>query len=158
MKISVIIPTYKPQDYLCNCLESLAAQTFPKEDFEIVLVLNGCMEPYKSQIDQFILEKMQGVNINFIYIEECGVSNARNIGINNSIGEYLTFVDDDDVISNNYLYELSLVSTPTCVGCANSYAFIDDISERIPNFITKAFINCKDKIFNLSKSFPLSIL
>ena len=39
MKVSVIIPTYKPKDYLWKCLDSIAKQTFPKEDFEVILVL-----------------------------------------------------------------------------------------------------------------------
>lgn len=149
MKISVIIPTYKPQNYLWECLESLKVQSFPVDDFEIVLVLNGCSEPYKSRIVQFITEKMQNINIKYIYTPESGVSHARNIGIENSIGEYITFVDDDDILSNNYLYELFKISTPNCVGCANSFAFRENISERIPNFITKAYNKCKVTEFNI---------
>ncbi|MCF2604299.1 glycosyltransferase family 2 protein [Parabacteroides distasonis] len=54
MKIFVIIPTYKPQAYLWECLDSMVAQTFPKEEFEVILVLNGCTEPYKSDIERYI--------------------------------------------------------------------------------------------------------
>ena len=50
MKISVIIPTYKPQAYLWKCLDSMVAQTFPKEEFEVILVLNGCSEPWKGKV------------------------------------------------------------------------------------------------------------
>ena len=53
MKISVIIPSYKPQEYLWQCLDSLCSQTFPKEDFELILVLNGCKEPYYEQIKAY---------------------------------------------------------------------------------------------------------
>lgn len=57
MKISVIIPTYKPKAYLWECLDSLVAQTFAKKDFEVLLVLNGCLEPYRSEIEH-ILKKI----------------------------------------------------------------------------------------------------
>ena len=102
-KISVIIPTYKPQDYLWECLDSLLIQTFPKEDFEIILVLNGCIEPYKSKIEQYIVDKMQGVNVNFIHTEVGGVSNARNIALDQTRGEFITFLDDDDYFSKTTL-------------------------------------------------------
>lgn len=149
MLVSVIIPTYKPGDYLWVCLESLMAQTFPKKDFEIILVLNGCTEPYKSQIERYIGEKLQGMFVNFIHTVEAGVSNARNIGIDNACGEYLAFVDDDDVVSENYLENLLKVSSPFCVGCANSYCFIEHIHEKKRNFITSAYERCKDSDFSL---------
>ena len=53
MKISVIIPTYKPQVYLWECLDTVYAQTFSKKEFEVILVLNGCNEPYNSQIQEY---------------------------------------------------------------------------------------------------------
>ena len=86
MKISVIIPTYKPQAYLWECLDSLVAQTFSKEDFEVVLVLNGCTEPWKSQIQEYIDAKMKGMNVKFIHTEQGGVSNARNMGLDAAEG------------------------------------------------------------------------
>ena len=67
IKISVIIPTYKPQNYLWECLESLVRQTFPGQHFEIILVLNGCTEPWKSQIEEFIRRKMSKMNVLFIH-------------------------------------------------------------------------------------------
>ena len=148
MKISVIIPSYKPQDYLWECLESLCAQSFTKEDFEVILVLNGCTEPYKTKIEHYLAKRMQGMKINFIHTEKGGVSNARNLGLDVARGEYIIFVDDDDLVSNNYLEELYKVSNPTCVGCANSYAFRSDISELVSNFITNAYIKCKICTFN----------
>ena len=56
MKISVIIPTYKPKEYIWECLDSLKSQTFDKKEFEIILILNGCKEPYYSEIDKYIME------------------------------------------------------------------------------------------------------
>ena len=106
MKISVIIPTYKPQNYLWECLESLKMQTFPKGDFEIILVLNGCNEPYYSHIEDYLSLNMSDNVVNFIHVEQGGVSNARNVALNCARGEYIAFVDDDDFISPSYLEEL----------------------------------------------------
>lgn len=147
MKISVIIPTYKPQDYLWACLDSLMKQTLSKEDFEVILVLNGCTEPYKSAIERYIAANMQGMNVVFIHTEMGGVSNARNIGIDAARGEYVSFVDDDDIVSPTFLEELLRISSPDCVGCANSYAFENDITKFSSNFIGSAFEKCKQRSF-----------
>ena len=50
MKISVIIPSYKPEGYIQKCLSSVLAQDFPSADYEIIIVLNGCSEPYKTKL------------------------------------------------------------------------------------------------------------
>lgn len=125
MKISVIIPTYKPKEYLWECLDSLVKQTFPKKDFEVVLVLNGCTEPYKTMIEKYIAEKMQGMNVNFIHTDVGGVSNARNLALDVAIGEYITFLDDDDYLSRDCLREmLSFQNGDVIVECY-PYAFED---------------------------------
>lgn len=129
MKISVIIPTYKPQNYLWECLDSLTAQTFPKKDFEVVLVLNGCAEPYKSSIGKYIEENMQGMNVNFIQTDVGGVSNARNIALDNALGEYVTFIDDDDFVSPKYLEGLYLSSTKNTIALSYPFAFKDGAPE-----------------------------
>ena len=96
MKISVIIPTYKPQDYIWECLDSLIKQTFSCDDFEIILVLNGCNNPWQENIEKYVEKNMRGMNVQFFISEMAGVSNARNLGLDNAKGEYVTFIDDDD--------------------------------------------------------------
>lgn len=149
MLISVIIPSYKPGDYLWECLKSLNEQTLSKENYEIVLILNGFIEPYKSIIEKGIANNLQGMSVNFICTEQGGVSNARNIGLDNAKGEYITFLDDDDIISANYLENLLEVSSPSCVGCANSYCFVESISEKNKNFITYGYEKCSRLKFSL---------
>lgn len=78
MKISVIVPTYKPQVYLLECLDSIYNQTLPKLDYELVLVLNGCNEPYNTQIKKWI-SNHNDLQIQFFQTDLGGVSNARNI-------------------------------------------------------------------------------
>lgn len=125
MKISVIIPTYKPQEYLWECLDSLVSQTFSKNDFEIVLILNGCAEPWKREIEHYISTKMRGTNVNFIHTEQGGVSNARNLGIEASRGEYITFIDDDDYVSPQYLDGLYKKASLDIISVCYPFAFHD---------------------------------
>lgn len=146
MRISIIIPSYRPEEYLYECLEAIRNQTLNQNEFETLVVLNGCKEPYFEQIQKYI--NVHSSNIRLLQTDVPGVSNARNIGIEAARGEYLTFVDDDDIVSPTYLEDLLEVSSPTCVGCANSFAFVDDASEQIPNFISKAFQKCKSKKFS----------
>lgn len=125
MKISVIVPTYKPQDYLWECLDSLVNQTFSKNDFEVILVLNGCTEPWKSQIEDYIATKMQSMNVNFIHTEQGGVSNARNIALDKAKGEYITFIDDDDDVSPTYLEGLYKLVSEDTISLCYPFAFND---------------------------------
>ncbi len=129
MKISVIVPTYKPQDYLWECLNSLMNQTLSKQEYEVVLVLNGCTEPWKSQIAEYIKEHLQGMNINFIHTEIGGVSNARNVAIDFAKGEYITFLDDDDYFSSITLQRLSDFARPDVVTIFKPLAFYDGSQE-----------------------------
>lgn len=125
IKISVIIPTYKPKSYLQECLKSLAEQTFTKTDFEIILVLNGCNEPYKKNIEQYIGNNMNGMNLTFIHTKEGGVSNARNIALEQVKGEYITFIDDDDIVSTDYLKELYKAASPSTISISRTIPFTD---------------------------------
>lgn len=151
MKISVIVPTYKPQAYLWECLDSIYNQTFPKSYYELVLVLNGCNEPYNTQILDW-LSKHKDLNVQFFQIDTGGVSNARNIALDNAKGEYVTFIDDDDLISTAYLKELYEKATPDTVSLCYPYAFNDgDIEKQLPYSITKAYdYICKHKCKKLS--------
>lgn len=143
MKISVIIPTYKPQAYLWECLNSLVSQTMEKASFEVLLVLNGCCEPYKSDIETYIQQHAE-VNIRFMQTDTPGVSNARNIALDNACGEYVTFIDDDDYVSPKYLECLYAVSSEDTIGLCYPYAFNDGEPEtQIPYSITDTYIKLK---------------
>lgn len=137
--ISIIIPTYKPLDYLYECLDSIAHQTFSPSKYEIILVLNGCCEPWKSDIKQYNNQLLSQLNIKFIQVDTGGVSNARNIGIDNSEGEFITFIDDDDYITPTYLEDLYSVSDRYTIGVARPVAFNDTTKSSVFYPITKLF-------------------
>lgn len=140
MNITVIIPSFKPQEYLYTCLESLEWQTIAKSEFEVVLVLNGCKEPFYSRICDFI--QKFALNVNLMQTDEAGVSNARNIALNCAKGKYVTFLDDDDWVSPSYLAELYDLAETGCVPLSNIVAFEDKTDVRLPYYITDVFNRC----------------
>lgn len=105
MEISVIIPTYKPDYYIWECLDSIKEQTLNKNLFEVLIILNGEKEHYYNDILDYI-NKYKLENFKLLYTEQNGVSNARNIGLEVCKGNYIAFIDDDDYIDKNYLQTL----------------------------------------------------
>lgn len=139
IELSVIIPSYKPGKWIWECLESLINQDLPKNQFEIIIVLNGCDEPYKSQINAYISEKMTSMMVRLIHVEQGGVSNARNVGIDCTRGTYLTFIDDDDYVSPSYLREMLEIVVIGFVPLTNLIAFYDGSKETVSHFISRRF-------------------
>lgn len=96
-EISIIVPVYKVERYLKNCVESLMAQTFG--DIEIILVDDGSPDQCGAICD--FLAKVDG-RIRVIHQQNQGLSCARNAGINIARGKYICFVDSDDFVTPNY--------------------------------------------------------
>lgn len=136
-KISVIIPTYKPQDWLLICLKSFNGQTMPREDFEIILVLNGETDPYDKIIQGYINNFPQ-LDINYLKTTKAGVSNARNMGLDIAQGEYISFMDDDDYASPSYLEELLTKASPDTVSICRPIAF-DENGKELPYRLTAEY-------------------
>lgn len=103
--ISVIIPSYKPKDYLWKCLESIEQQTLSSHCYEVIVVLNGCNQPYLDNIKQHIAQRGYD-NVRLLQTDTAGVSNARNMALKHAKGTYVCFIDDDDWVSAEYLEAL----------------------------------------------------
>ncbi len=132
-KISIIIPTYKPKDYIWTCLDSVCAQTMSPELWEVIVVLNGCKAPWLKDLQAYALSHPD-ISIHVIQTETAGVSNARNMGIDKAKGEYITFIDDDDYVSPTYLEELYPLATPDTIAASYTVAFCK-MHEYVPNYI-----------------------
>ncbi len=91
--ISVIIPVYKCEKYLVQCIESVLSQTF--QDFELILVDDGSPDSSPQICDEYA---KKDARIQVIHKENGGVSSARNEGIKVAKGEYITFIDSDDYV------------------------------------------------------------
>lgn len=94
--ISVIIPAYNIEDLLEKCVDSVAAQDYPRELLQIIIVDDGSTDKTPQKADE-LAEKYQNVQV--IHKKNGGSSSARNVGIEAATGDYLGFVDSDDYIS-----------------------------------------------------------
>ena len=103
--ISIIVPIYNVSPYLRLCLESIEKQTC--SHFEVLLINDGSRDNSKDICLEFVERDNR-----FKYIEQqnAGLSAARNTGILNATGEFITFIDGDDFIESNYLEELYYTS------------------------------------------------
>ena len=96
--ISIIVPVYNVEEYLEECLESIRQQTFT--DIEVILVNDGSTDGSREICERYC-EK--DIRFRLINQENQGQSVARNRGFKESIGQYIMFVDSDDVINTNVL-------------------------------------------------------
>ena len=94
--ISVIVPIYNVEEYLEECLESIRNQTYT--NIEVILVNDGSTDGSKEICERFC---QQDNRFKLVTQENQGLSAARNRGVKESIGEYIMFVDSDDVVKYN---------------------------------------------------------
>lgn len=101
MQISIIIPIYKVEKYLRECLESIKTQNF--QDYEVLMINDG--SPDNSEV---ICKEFAAGDARFKYIrqENQGVSAARNKGLSQARGKYVYFMDPDDTFSPDFLEAL----------------------------------------------------
>lgn len=103
--ISIIIPSYKGEKYIINCLESIKNQSINKKLYEVLIVINGEKDSTEKKVLEYI-DKNNIDNFYVTYINNSSAGNARNIGIKLAKRKYITFIDDDDYISSNFLEKL----------------------------------------------------
>ena len=130
--ISVIVPVYNVEDYLEECLESIQQQTYT--DIEVILVNDGSTDGSKEICERYCAKDNRFKLINQ---ENQGLSEARNVGVRESIGEYIYFVDSDDVIKVDILETLFsfMKDDVDIVGCNHSTKKEDLIQHTSPNII-----------------------
>lgn len=101
-KVSVIVPVYNVENYVRQCIESILAQTFT--DWELLLVDDGTLDNSGCICDEYA---QQDSRIRVFHKKNGGVSSARNLGLENAKGKWITFVDSDDFIGPRYLEQLN---------------------------------------------------
>jgi glycosyltransferase involved in cell wall biosynthesis len=95
-KLSVVVPIYNVEKYLCKCVDSIISQEM--QDFELILVNDGSSDNSEEIANEY---SKQDNRIKVIHKENGGLSSARNTGINLAKGEYVCFIDSDDWIKEN---------------------------------------------------------
>ncbi|WP_405336289.1 glycosyltransferase family 2 protein [Fibrobacter sp.] len=118
--ISVIVPIYNVEVYLRRCLDSVLRQTY--RNIEIVLVDDGSPDRCPEICDEYAKNDNR---IKVIHQKNGGLAHARNVGIANSKGEYLTFVDSDDYVSDDYVESLykGLIESDADISVASLIVF-----------------------------------
>lgn len=101
MKLSLIIPVYNVEKYLDECINSIVSQVIP--DMEVILVDDGSKDNSGKICDDYV-EKYNYIKV--IHKENGGVSTARNVGISVAQGEYIFFLDSDDILAPNILNKI----------------------------------------------------
>lgn len=119
-KITVIVPVYNVESYLRKCLDSIIAQTY--KNIEIVVVNDGSTDASGE-----ICKEFSEMDHRIIYIEQenAGLSAARNTGLENMSGDYVTFVDSDDWIELDYVETLykKITQYQADIAVGNYYSF-----------------------------------
>lgn len=102
MKFSVIVPVYNVERYLERCLNSILNQTY--RNYEVILIDDGSTDQSGKICDKYSKKFKQSI---VIHQNNQGLSGARNTGISVARGEWIIFVDSDDWIEANMLFELN---------------------------------------------------
>lgn len=148
-KVSVIVPVHNVEDYLEKCINSLLQQTY--ENVEIILVENNSTDSSYS-IAKMYSENFR--NIKCIRSKKKGVGAARNIGIENSTGDFIAFVDADDYVTKDYIYELvNPLNSKFCMTMTTEYFIIRDTLQKhcYDKNNDKSIISSKELMNNLSR-------
>ena len=99
--ISVVVPVYNVEKYLKRCIKSVLNQTY--KNLEIILVDDGSKDKSGQICDEY---SKKDERIKVIHKENGGLSDARNVGIENSFGKYICFIDSDDYVDVKFLENL----------------------------------------------------
>lgn len=146
-KVSVIVPVYKVEQHLRECLTSVISQTF--QDWELICIDDGSPDECGRILEEFAAND---IRIKLIAQKNLGLSVARNTGLKNATGDYVMFLDSDDKLlkySLEYMYTIAEESkTPVVVstrffnkGCENkSYNYSVHRRNILKSFVNNKYI------------------
>lgn len=102
MKLSYIVPVYKVEKYLEECVESILSQTM--DDYEIILVDDGSPDNCPAMCDAYAEKYPEKIRV--VHRENSGPSKTRNVGLSMASGNYVFFIDSDDFLKEDRIKEL----------------------------------------------------
>lgn len=110
--ISIIVPVYKAEKYLHRCIDSILAQSYT--DFELLLINDGSPDKSGQICDSYAAKDSR---VLVFHKANRGVSSARNLGLENARGEWVTFIDSDDWVKTEFLEKMPInLDIDLCVG------------------------------------------
>ena len=99
--VSVVVPVYNVEKYIISCIRSIQEQTY--EDLEIIIVDDGSTDSSGKLADKIAEDDSR---ITVVHEKNGGLSAARNMGLNKATGEYITFIDSDDMVAPEFIFSL----------------------------------------------------
>ena len=126
-EVSIIVPVYQVEKYIRQCVDSILAQTFT--DFELILVDDGSKDKSGQICDEYAVLDQR---VKVIHKENGGLSDARNCGMDQAVGNYFMFVDSDDYIAPTmleYLYK-ALMNKEADIAVCNFLHFFEEDRKR----------------------------
>ena len=119
-KVSVIVPIYNVQVYLCQCIDSILAQTF--DDIELILVDDGSEDESGIICDEYGKDYPE---IIVVHQKNSGIPAARKVGIDYAQGDYILFIDADDWVEPNHIQSLVMMAEREIADIVISGFFIE---------------------------------
>lgn len=142
--LSVVVPMYRVEKYLHNCIDSILNQTY--RNFELILVNDGSPDKCGEIAEEYCVRDSR---IKVIHKQNGGLSSARNSGIDIASGKYILFIDSDDGITDNFLsdlYEASVLNNCDAVICG--FKLVPNNNQIVPSFELNTVMQGRDLILN----------
>lgn len=151
-KVSIIVPVYNVEKYIRRCLDSIIAQTFT--DWECLLIDDGSPDNSGKICDEYAKKDSR---FRVFHKENGGVSSARNLGVQEASGEWIAFIDSDDIVLCNWLEVVCNAALRTQTDLVHwGYEKIDEEkSLETINIYSKEYDNMYD--FILSKNYKHTV-
>ncbi|MCS3344629.1 glycosyltransferase [Bacteroides xylanisolvens] len=146
--MSIIVPVYNVETYLAKCVDSILAQTYT--NLEIFLVNDGSSDCCGKLCDEYAKEDKR---IKVIHKKNGGLSDARNVAIDVATGEFITFIDSDDYVTDDYIMTLySLIEKYECkVSIALYNTFVEGSKPKVVNRVYRE--DCQTNIKAIEEMF-----
>ena len=144
--ISIIVPVYNVDAYLKQCVDSILSQKY--ENFELLLIDDGSTDKSGEICDVY---EQRDKRVRVFHKKNGGVSSARNVGLDNAKGDWIAFVDSDDIVTPNYLSGLySDVKSDVDLVIQKYFVFKDHLKdESVPEVIKNAVVYDKSDLQKL---------
>jgi len=153
-EISVIVPVFKVEQYLHECVDSILAQSFT--DFELILIDDGSPDNCGKICDEYC-EKDNRIIV--VHQENGGLSVARNAGLDIAKGKYVTFIDSDDIVSKQYLELLykAIIDNNCEVSICNDTMFFDGEEVNYIKNDNASIYSGRDAVFGIYDSYKVPV-
>jgi glycosyltransferase involved in cell wall biosynthesis len=154
--VSIIIPCYNQDKYLNECLQSILDQTYIY--WECIIINDGSTDDSEKTVEEWIAKDYR---FKYFHQNNNGVSSARNLGLENAAGQFVQFLDSDDILDRNKI-ELSLYSllnNKSELALTNFKTFSNDLKNATehPGFLKKEFLNFNSILYEWGMNFNIPI-